>query len=55
MNNYKVRAYLDWDGIPLESTVITYYYKHYWRANLKSWFLHHIFGYNCNTFKKEVL
>ena len=50
---YRVIAYFDYAGMPLESTLVVRYFSHYWTANLYSWCLHHLMGYNCNTWKYD--
>jgi len=48
---YKVTAHMEYGIAQLYH--LTYYYRWYWQANLRSWFLHHVLGYSCNTWKRN--
>lgn len=48
-NTYKVRcAVIGYWG--QEKAVNEYFYRWYWQADLRSWFMHHFWGCSCNTF-----
>ena len=32
-----------------------YFFRWYWAANAWSWFMHHVGGYECHTFKKDIV
>lgn len=45
---YRVTAYLEMRARIIRCFVVGDY-RHYWQANLVSWWYHHILGYGCNT------
>lgn len=50
-DSYRVTRYIDYGVAHLYPGVR--YFRWYWQANAYSWFLHHILGYSCNTWKKK--
>lgn len=36
-----------------QCVVVAAGFKWYWAANMFSWFMHHVCGYGCRTYKKD--
>lgn len=51
IGTYKVTRYRNY-GIA-QIYYAEYDFRWYWQANAWSWFLHHVLGYSCNTWKRD--
>jgi hypothetical protein len=50
--NYKVVCVLS-GSFGQELAYFVYYYRWYWAADLRSWFMFHIWGCSCNTYVRD--
>lgn len=51
-DSYRVTAYREY-GIAQYGYRVVGFYRWYWQANIISWIYHYIFGFSCNTWKKN--
>lgn len=48
LKNYKVVC-----SNSYSKEVAVYYYDWYWAADLRSWVMHNVFGFGCNTYVRD--